>query len=221
MPRNVFIQIGLNKSFEYAFLADPDFAQVALEDDIVNSKYYCPKILLEASEPYTVVGIDMNPDKNKILRETYTPPNLHIWDYVIWHEDVKEFSCGDYVASDDYLPEGKKHGWQFKVPAITFTSLVEKIKELPDHADAVIKGVHVNIEGSEVNLLRGLDWSDIGEKPVVFRVAVNHYVSVRPDVNKRSPGIVSDLMVQNGYYQRTDERDQDEFLSFYRIAYNI
>ena len=217
MPKNVFIQLGLNKRFEYAFLAKEDFKAKALE--FAASRLYCPEVLLSVESPYTVIGVDMNPDKNAILRREIADPNVHILDYVIWHENIKNFWHGDYIAVDDYLPEGKDHAWRFKGEAITFQTLLEKIRALPGLADAVIQGLHVNIEGSEINLLQGIDWETFC--PQVIRIGTHHYFSVAQHINETSPSLVKEILITNGYVFIEDKRDGDEYFTFFKDSCEV
>ena len=210
MPKNVFIQLGLNKSFEYVYLAEQDFKAKALE--FAASKFYCPDALLSVDSPYTVIGIDMNPDKNAIIRRKMARPNVHVWDYLIWHENIENFKHGDYVAIDEYLPEGKTHAWEFVGEAITFQALLEKIKSLPGHEDSVVQGLHANIEGSEINLIQGIDWEIFS--PQIIRIGTHHYASVAQHVNEKSPLLVKETLTANGYVFVDDKRDGDEYMTF-------
>ena len=210
MPKNVFIQLGLNNSFEYVYLAKQDFKAKALE--FAASKFYCPDVLLSVNRPYTVIGIDMNPDKNAIIRRKMAHPNVHVWDYVIWHENIEDFYHGDYIAVDEYLPDGKDHAWRFKGEAITFQVLLDKIRSLPGHADAVIQGLHANIEGSEINLIHGIDWETFC--PQIVRIGIHHYASVARHVNEKSPLVVKEILTANGYVFVDDKRDGDEYMTF-------
>lgn len=154
----------------------------------------------------------MNPDKNAILREKFSDiPNLHIWDYVIWHENIENFRHGDYVAVTHWH-EAKCTNWAFTGEAITFQTLLEKIRALPGHEDAAVRGLHANIEGSESNLLQGIDWE--ASRPWVIRLSPRHG-SVSPERNQENDILVKETLTKRGYSFVPDDRDEDEYLTFY------
>lgn len=209
--KNVFIQLGINATLEYACLAYPDFRGRAKA--ATSGKYYVPKALLSVGGPYTVIGVDMNRWMNEHVRQQYKDiPNIHIWDCCMWHEDIENFEHGNYIAVDAYLPEGATHDAKERGTAITMMTLVKKIKQIPGHQDAVIQGLHVNIEGSEYNLLQGIDWSVF--RPRWVRIGVNHYKAVHPSINQKSPAYTKDFLLNEGYRHIPDTRDEDEFLTF-------
>jgi len=210
--KNVFVQLGINSKLEYACLAYPDFKERAAATSDTNR--YVPEELLAVERPYTVIGVDMNRLANEHVRQKYKDiPNIHIWDYCLWHENIENFEHGNYVAVDQYLPEGVSHDRKAQGTAITMMTLIEKIKQLPGHQDAVIQGLHVNIEGSEYNLLIGIDW--LCFHPRWIRIGVNHYKAVHKSINQKSPIYVKDTLLANGYTHIPDPRDTDEFLTFH------
>ena len=213
MKKTVFIQIGLNQSIEYAFLAKLNFKEIAAQ--LADSKFYVPDVLLNVRQPHTVIAIDMNPDSNAQLREKYKDiPNLHIWDYVLWHTDIEKFEHGDYIAADEFLPEGKEHAWKFIGEAITIETLCQKIKALPGHEECKVVGLHANIEGAEKYLLEGETLRHF--RPWVIRVGVNHYDSVKQDINEENPVFIRQQMEKNAYIHIKDPRDSDEYFTFLR-----
>ena len=209
----VFIQLGLNLSIEYAFLAKPNFKEIA--GQLAYSKFYVPDVLLNVSQPYTVIAVDMNPDKNTALRERHKDiPNLHIWDYVLWHTDIERFEHGDYLSADEFLPEGKEHAWKFIGEAITIETLQQKIKALPGHEGCKVVGLHANIEGAEKYILDDKTLRNF--RPWVIRVGVNHYDSVKQDINDENLVFVQQQMEKNAYIHIKNPRDSDEYLTFLR-----
>ena len=210
--KSVFIQLGLNAKCEYACLAYPD---VKGRIEHLNPKYTIPAELLDVEDPCTVVGVEMNPSMSKHVDEVYQDnPNVHIWTYCIWHKDIDNFKHGDYISHDEYLPEGETHDHEYIGTAITFETLVEKIKQLEGHQDIAIKGLHVNIEGAEMNLCRSTNWSQFSIPWV--RIACEHYNTVNEkNVNQKSKTIVRSIMESYGYTFTPDELyDKDEFLTF-------
>ena len=209
--KNVFVQLGINSKLEYDYLAYPDFKERAKTSS--DTKYYVPEALIDVESPYAVIGVDMNKWANEKVRQRYKDiPNIHIWDYCIWHENIENFEHGNYVAVDAYLPEGATHDKE-RGTAITMMTLIEKIKQIPGHQDVLFQGLHVNIEGSEYNLLQGINWSSF--RPRWVRIGVNHYKAVHESINQKSPGYVKDLLLGKGYIHVPDPRDTDEFLTFH------
>ena len=214
MRRNVFIQLGLHQTFEYAFLAKTNFKEIA--SHVAHTKFYVPEILIERlKHPYTVIGIDMNPDKNLEIRQKFQGiNNIHVWDYVILDRNKDEVWHGDYILKDELLPKSKKHNWKFKGEAITLKMLQEKIKALPNHEDCKILGIHANIEGSERYIFTPKTLQTL--KPWVFRIAVNHYENVKENINKENPKIIREVFKNSPYEYVQDKRDSDEYLTFLR-----
>ncbi len=224
---NVFIQCGLNTAFEYAFLAAPDFKVQAIEKKRVESKYYCPMTLLSSEKPYTVIGIDFNKQRNEVLRRHYQDnPCIHIWDYVIWHEDLKNFKhsgseaveeytveymrkTNDFIHPVDETPPGAKNGWK---DAITLNTLFSKIFDIKGLANANIRGMHLNIESSEYNALKGIDWETF-PYPEIMRIATRHGAKKSPKIHD----YCMRTMQEHGYVIYPDHRDKREFFTFFRL----
>lgn len=201
--KNVFIHCGLNHTLEYHILSQPDFKKRAYEKE--HTKYYVPSILLESDAPYTVIGVDMHRKKNEQLRDMYQDnPRIHIWDYAIWHEDVEEFTThGEYSVIPEYMGEDEAQ-LMGSVPAITLSTLFDKVYAIEGHADAKIRGLHLNIESSEMNALQGIDWNSF-PYPEVIRVSTSHWHNL--DVDKKSRKYCLETLQCHGYEFKEDPRD--------------
>ena len=128
--RNVFVQCGLNHTLEYGILASDNFKEEAYK--IEHTKYYVPSILLDSDSPYIVIGVDMNREKNDVLRDRYKQnARIYIWDYAIWHENIEFFTThGEFGAIPEYMGDDEKPRVA-SVPAITLNTLFSKVHELP------------------------------------------------------------------------------------------
>ena len=202
--KNVFVQCGLNWTLEYHILANPDFKIRAYE--VEHTKYYVPSILLDTDSQYTVIGVDMHRDKNQILRDKFQEnPRIHIWDYAIWHEDVEEFTThGEFSVVPEYMAEYEEP-MIGTVPAVTLSTLFEKVYSLEDHQEAKIRGLHLNIESSEMNALQGIDW-DTFPYPEVIRISTSHWHNV--DIDAKSREYCVDVLQSHGYeFIEDDPRD--------------
>lgn len=216
---NVFVQCGLNHTLEYNILAADNFRQEAYK--VEHTKYYVPSILLDSDAPYTVIGVDMNREKNDILREKYrNTPHIHIWDYALWHEDVESFTThGEFGVIPEYMDPDERSRIA-TVPAITLNTLFSKVYELPNHRDAKIRGLHLNIESSEMNTLRGVDWGTFSY-PDIIRIATSHWHNA--DIDAQSRKYCTETLHNHGYELKVDPRDRnensnwtvDEFATFY------
>lgn len=216
---NVFVQCGLNQTLEYNILAADNFKQEAYK--VEHTKYYVPSILLDSDSPYTVIGVDMNREKNDILREQYrNNSRIHIWNYVLWHEDVENFTThGEFGVIPEYMGPDEK-SLAALVPAITLNALFSKVYELPNHHDAKIRCLHLNIESSEMNALQGVDWETF-PYPDVIRVSTSHWHNA--DIDTRSRKYCVGILQNHGYELFDDPRDRPintnysdlEFARFY------
>ncbi len=217
--RNVFVQCGLNHTLEYGLLATDNFKEEAYK--VEHTKYYVPSILLNSDSPYIVIGVDMNREKNDVLRDTYKHnPRIYIWDYAIWHENIKSFTThGEFGAIREYMGDDEKPRVA-SVPAITLNTLFSKVYELPDLHDADIRGLHLNIESSEMNALQGVDWEGF-PYPDVIRISTYHWHN--PDIDMQSRKYCVETLQEKGYELCDDPRDRPtntncstlEFARFY------
>ena len=209
---NVFIQCGLNHTFEYGILATDNFKEEAYK--VESSKYYVPStLLINSDSPYLVVGVDMNVKKNEILRDNHRHNSLiHIWDYALWHEDRDSLDIrGKFTVIPEYGKPGE-HTEVRKVPSITLNTLFSKVYELPGCHDTNIRCLYMNIESSEIIVLESVDWEKF-PYPEVVRIATHHYH--RPELDKESHAYCLETMEKQGYTLRKDPRDGDEFVTFY------
>ena len=213
MNPKVFIQLGLENKLNYSYLADDNYRTLSPE----GSKFYLPEPLREKG-PFTVIGVDMIKAANDQIRERHQQnPRIYIWDHVIWHEDIPDFKHGTYVADPEYIaPVSYKHfGDQDLISeAITLKTLIKKIRDIPGHADCEISGLHLNIEGSEANVLQSLDLSDIS--PLSIRVATWHAYIVKSELTVRNTKAWMSVLTASGYKYVPDPRDAHEYLTFFR-----
>ena len=207
---NVFVQCGLNRTLEYAYLATDNFKEEAYKNE--GTKYYTPSILLDVGSPYTVIGVDMNGKKNAALRERHkTNPRIHIWDYALWDEDIESFTThGEYAVIPEYMGPDEESDTA-AISAITLNTLFSKISEIPGLYDLKIRCLHMNIESSEMNVLRGVDWKTF-PYPDVIRVSTNHYHNA--DIDAESSKYCAKALQDHGYALRTDPRDRNEFSNY-------
>ena len=216
MTKQVFIQIGLNGKLEYSYLAEPEYKRFAAKHK--ESKFYCPEILLDKG-PYSVIGVCMNPERNEIIRKGYAyNPNIYIWDYLLWHENLPAFTHGDYFAVPEYVQEGipftsKKYIGE----AITLNKLIQKIQELPGYAECNIAAIHLNIEGSEKDVLESLERDGMSIRPLYFRIGVTHG-KVKNTLNIENRENYITFLTKEGYRLIKDSRDDSEYISFIRDA---
>ena len=207
---NVFVQCGLNRTLEYAYLASINFKKEAYKSE--GTKYYTPSILLDVSSPYIVIGVDMNAKKNAALREHHkTNPRIHIWDYALWHEDIESFTAhGEYAVISEYMGPDEESDTSV-ISAITLNTLFSKISEIPGLYDPKIRCLHMNIESSEMNALRGIDWKKF-PYPDVIRVSTSHYHN--PDIDAESHRYCKEILQEYGYDLRIDPRDRNEYSNY-------
>lgn len=203
---NGFVQCGLNHTLEYGILAIDNFRQEAYK--VEHTKYYVPSMLLDSDFPYTVIGVDMNREKNDMLRQKYrNNPRIHIWDYALWHEDVESFTThGEFAVIPEYMGPDEDISIA-SVPAITLNTLFSKVYELPNHGDAKIRCLHLNIESSEMNALQGVDWETF-PYPDVIRIATSHWHDA--DIDAQSRKYCTEILHNHGYELKADPRDRTE-----------
>ena len=210
--KNVFIQIGLNAALEYNYLAADDFLQRA---ENVKGKFQAHALLLrQVKTPYHVIGVDIQTERNEKLRDRFrSNRRIHILDYAVWSENVSQLACGRTTITK------AQHGYTgrpeftvaYQSEAITLQRLFEIVRGLV--GDSQVRCVHMNIEGAEIDVLRGIDW-DTFEKPDILRIAVQH--GRNKAIDTESPAYCTDVLLAGGYRLENQPFDGQEYLTFMR-----
>jgi hypothetical protein len=209
---NIFVQIGLNDHLDFHYLANPYFK--TQWENLERKKFRCHESLLDVSEPYHVVGVDIQSDKNKRIREKHADnPRIHIFDNAIWCEDITELPHGTTAMTDDYHGSRTNFSYSRISEAITLQTLFSRIHQIPGLEEGVIRCVHTNIEYAEIDMIKGINW-DTFEKPDVMRIATRH--GRNPELDAAGHAYCLRVLHENGYMRDDTKFDKEEYVTFIR-----
>ena len=205
---NVFVQCGLRGRLEYDYLTFENWHHHAYRSLHSGNKFSITPELFEVNEHYHVVGVCMDPVIEDIRGKYADNPLIHLFHNVIWHEDVDEFAHEYYTAMPEYGSINTNAGGEPSVcPAITLNTLFQKIRSIPGLEASKIRVLHMNIEKSELNALKGIDW-DTFTPPDVMRISTHS-----PEIRH----FVISTLLERGYNLEPCFYDGQEYLTFKKL----
>lgn len=118
-----------------------------------------PALLRECAFPIKIIGVDMNPGTICEATEKYKhDEHCDFLNVCISDEDADAISHNSWsLKTDEIHPAYTENRSPATTPSMTLQSLFDKI--IVDHPDSKIYGLHLDIEGSELDVLKCYDFS--------------------------------------------------------------
>lgn len=161
---NIFIQIGLKQSLEYAYLASAADKNVGAYLQMMYnalSRHGFDEFVLPSEYSHyigtsmRVIGVDMNPRSIEGLKKFYADnPNISFINAAIYDKDVDEIEHNSWDITGRTWQEDAQPA---RTRCLTLASLFEEV--LSAHPDSQIFGLSLDVEGAEFDILKAYDWS--------------------------------------------------------------
>lgn len=185
----IIIQIGIHGHLRYDYLNSPSKMDLLHEAVSLHDSALIPLHLIDG-DPVHIVGVDMNPGTIEHVKEVYKNATHTFINACVWDKDLDEIEHNAWsVKTDEVHPHYVENREPATTPCLTLKSLFEKVLS---ETEGEIFGLHLDVEGAELDILQSYDFSILPEF-----IYIEHHAEY---IGIQSVHDIIKLLYGRGYY---------------------
>lgn len=160
--KDIFVQIGIHTHMRFGYLFHPTDLQMW----VINAQHegdnaMLPAMLInEVSADVHLIGVDFNPKTIENVKNLYSdkPGSYEFLNLCVWDKDLDEIAHNSWsLKTDEVHPFYTEDREPAVTACVTLKTLFDTILE--NHPKSRIFGLHLDVEGAELDILRAFDFS--------------------------------------------------------------